>query len=80
MKVVFFLALWFTQPAPEQVCFASDVKAYCCPAACTVKKGPKWYQADEVLRGCMKGLGCSVGDTKGATVGMRCQCSKGGAQ
>jgi hypothetical protein len=53
-------------------CFTSDVRTYCCPAACSVKKSNHWYQADEVLRGCMRGMGCQ-GSVK-ATVGMRCGC------
>ena len=53
------------------VCFSSDVKALCCPSACAVKNSPKWEQANEVLRGCMRGLGCSDGESRGATVAMR---------
>ena len=59
---------------PEPVCFASDVRALCCPGACAAKNGPKWPQADQILQGCMRGLGCSEGDSKGATVGMKCDC------
>lgn len=56
------------------MCFASDVKALCCPGACAAKNGPKWSQASEILRGCMKALGCSDGESKGATVFMKCDC------
>lgn len=62
------LASWLTL----STCFASDVKAYCCPSACAVKKSSHWYQANEVLRGCMRGLGCS--SVEGATVYMKCGC------
>jgi hypothetical protein len=56
------------------MCFSSDVKQLCCPSACATKNSPKWTQADQVLRGCMKGIGCSDGESKNATVGMRCTC------
>jgi hypothetical protein len=56
------------------MCFASDVKALCCPGACVAKIGPKWTQANEILRGCMKGLGCADGESKSATVFMKCDC------
>lgn len=52
-------------------CFAADVKTYCCPSACAAKHSGKWYQANDVLRGCMRGMGC---DANGATVFMRCGC------
>ncbi len=62
----------------EPMCFASDVKALCCPSACAAKNSPKWSQADDILRSCMRGLGCKSG-IDSATVGMRCDCpSKGG--
>ena len=57
------------------LCFSSDIKQYCCPSACATKNSPKWTQADQVLRGCMKGIGCSDGESKGATVGMKCNCA-----
>lgn len=56
----------------QPVCWASDVAALCCPTACATKASPRWSQADEVLRSCMRGLGCSR--VEGATVGMRCGC------
>ena len=58
------------------MCFASDVKALCCPGACAAKNGHKWPQVNEILRGCMKGLGCSDSESKGATVFMKCDCGK----
>lgn len=58
---------------PSELCFTSDVKAYCCPAACGVKNSPKWYDADKVLRTCMKSLGCGSSDS---TVNMTCNCKK----
>ena len=61
-------------PAADPLCFSSDVKTVCCPGACAAKNGPKWTQANEILRGCMKGLGCSDDENKGATVFMRCEC------
>jgi len=61
---------------PVPVCFASDVKSLCCPSACTVKSSPKWPQADAVLKACMRGIGCSAGESKAATVFMRCECRK----
>jgi len=53
-------------------CFQADVKAYCCPSACAAKKSSHWYQADGVLRGCMRGLGCGGSDS--ASVFMLCGC------
>lgn len=64
-------------PAPVPLCFQSDVKTLCCPSACATKASPKWERANEVLRACMKGIGCSDSESKGATVGMKCNCSKG---
>jgi hypothetical protein len=61
----------------EPVCFNSDVKALCCPSACAVKRSLKWSKADETLRACMKGIGCSDSESKSATVFMRCSCSMG---
>ena len=75
MLEVLAIALWFTQP-PEQVCFSSDVKAYCCPSACAVKRSPHWDRADANLQACMRGIVCSEGESKGATVAMRCDCGR----
>lgn len=76
MTALLMIALWFEQPAqPDPVCFASDVAKLCCPSACAVKKSPKWTQADGALRGCMKSIGCSDGESKSATVGTKCNCS-----
>jgi hypothetical protein len=58
----------------EPMCFSSDVQSLCCPAACATRSGPKWSQADDVLRSCAKGIGCSNSETKGASVFMRCNC------
>ncbi len=67
------LSLGFTQPA-EPLCFASDVKAYCCPSACAVKSSPHWDKADATLQSCMKSLGCSDSAAKGKTVSFTCTC------
>lgn len=75
MNFALLLALWFEQP-PAEMCFSSDVKALCCPSACSAKNSPHWDRANAVLRSCMKGLGCSDAESKGATVGMRCDCGK----
>jgi hypothetical protein len=66
--------LFFSWEAAD-LCFASDVRATCCPAACAAKHGRQWPKADEILRGCMRGLGCNDATVEGATVGMRCDCS-----
>ncbi len=60
------------------MCFSSDIQKLCCPSACATKNSSKWTQADGVLRGCMKGIGCSDSESKGATVFMKCNCGKGG--
>ena len=70
------IALWFDLAA-QPLCFASDIKTLCCTSACAAKASPKWTQADQVLRACMKGIGCSDSDSKGATVFMRCECGRG---
>jgi hypothetical protein len=73
MIATLLIVTWFGLETPEQMCFESDIKALCCPGACAAKNSRKWSQANDVLRGCMRGLGCKSGvDT--ATVGMRCDC------
>lgn len=59
-----------------QACMTPDVQAMCCPAACAAKAGPHWPDADEVLRGCMRGLGCDEPGTRSATVSMMCWCGR----
>ena len=56
------------------MCFSGDVKQLCCPSACATKNSPKWTQANDVLRGCMKGIGCSDGESRNVTVGLECNC------
>jgi len=57
-------------------CTSWDVKDNCCPAGCAAKNGTQWSKADQILRACMKGLGCSDSDSKSATVFMKCDCPK----
>lgn len=57
-------------------CFASDVRATCCPSACAARDSAHWYRADAVLRGCMQGLGCDAGAVRTASVTMRCECRR----
>jgi hypothetical protein len=57
-------------------CASWDVKDACCPAGCAAKNGTLWPKADDILRGCMRGLGCNEADVKSATVFMKCDCSK----
>jgi hypothetical protein len=56
-------------------CASWDVREVCCPAGCAARSGRKWSRADEVLRACMRGIGCSPGEVSGATVFIRCDCS-----
>ncbi len=77
MTPLLMAALLLGLNAPDPVCFASEVAKLCCPSACAVKNSPKWERANDVLRGCMKGIGCSDGESKGATVGMKCNCHAG---
>ena len=65
------IALLFVTPEASPMCFASDVRVICCPGACAVKRSVHWTKANEVLRGCMRGIGC---EDNTATVGMRCDC------
>ena len=55
-------------------CMASDVRDVCCPGACAAKNGPNWTRADDILRGCMRGLGCEESDVRGTSVFMACDC------
>lgn len=57
-------------------CAPWDVRETCCAAGCAAKNGPQWPKADEILRGCMRGLGCSESEVRGASVFMRCDCPK----
>ena len=67
------LALLFDlEPSP--MCFASEVRELCCPAACAVREKRMPTDGDRVLRACMAGLGCSEGESKSATAGTRCGC------
>lgn len=63
-------------PDAMPVCFSSDVKQLCCPSACTTKDSTKCTKANDVLRACMKGIGCSDSESKNATVEMRCSCER----
>ena len=58
---------------PATMCFASDVRALCCPMACAMLQSSRWYEADAALRGCMRGLGCKPPASE--TVGMVCECT-----
>jgi hypothetical protein len=42
-----------------------------------VKNSPRWQEADEWLRACMRGVGCT-GDVDVATVATRCMCPQRG--
>lgn len=55
-------------------CSSSDVKNKCCPAACDANKTDH-TKGNQILRGCMKDLGCVSGTTDG-TVFSYCSCSK----
>lgn len=69
------IALLFDlEPAP--MCFTSEVRETCCPAACAVRARRMPSDGDRVLRACLRSLGCP---DDGATVGMRCNCSRDGA-
>lgn len=53
------------------MCFTSDIRATCCPAACAQRMPST---ANTVLRACIAAIGCR---DDSATVGMRCECRKG---
>jgi len=72
--VIAFLWMLLVVLSISGACFQSDVHVYCCPSACAVRNSPKWSDADKVLRSCMRSVGCSDSESKGATVGMRCSC------
>jgi len=58
------------QPAPAAGCFASVYEA-CCQSACRARSGPRWYQSDAILRGCLEAAGC---DTHNPTTRLQCSC------
>lgn len=57
-------------------CAPWDIRDNCCPAGCAAKKTNQWPKADNILRGCMRGLGCTEDQTKSATVFIKCDCPK----
>jgi hypothetical protein len=75
--VIAFLWMLLVLLSTSGACFQSDVRALCCPSACAVKSSPKWSEADQVLRSCMRGLGCNDSESKGASVAMKCSCPRG---
>lgn len=64
-------------PDAAPMCFSSDVKKLCCPVACATKNSPKWTKANDVLRACMKSIGCGESESENATIGMKCECERG---
>jgi hypothetical protein len=77
IATLFIATLFGLEPSePVAGCFSSDVKTLCCPSACAVKDSPKWSTANDVLRACMRGIGCSDSDSKNATVFMKCDCGR----
>jgi hypothetical protein len=74
MLATLLIATLFGIEAEPVVCFSADVQRLCCPAACAAKAGKDWTRADDILRGCMRGIGCGESTTSGATTFMRCGC------
>lgn len=76
LRVVLFL-LALTCPAwtsyATTTCNSWDVEKYCCPAACAAKK-ESGFKENDVLRGCMRGIGCSNDESASATVFQMCRC------
>ena len=70
----------FGPPPALAACASWDVEENCCPAGCAAKNGSQWAKADDILRGCMRGLGCNEDDIQGATVFMRCDCDQKSAR
>jgi hypothetical protein len=65
--------LFFVSPEARAACGSQDVRNSCCPAACDAKKDPKNKdKANEVLRACMKRIGCV--SYSSATVFSYCSC------
>lgn len=56
----------------EEMCFSSDVRAFCCPSACAVKARRMPSDANAVLRGCWASLGCR--GSAPSSVAMYCNC------
>ncbi len=66
----------FSLAAPEALaaCGSQDIHNQCCPTACEANNDPKKKsQANYILRGCMKNLGCKSGLSDG-TVFSYCNC------
>lgn len=58
-------------------CASWDIKELCCPAGCAARKSKShWAKADDILQACMRGIGCTEGESKNASVFMRCDCPK----
>lgn len=72
----FALASAWSPPTASAGCASWDIKDTCCLAGCAAKRGSNWSKADEILRGCMQGLGCSEREVGNATVFMKCDCPK----
>jgi hypothetical protein len=72
--IAFGLGLTSGPSMASAACTPWDIKDTCCLAACAAKRGSNWPKADEILRGCMRGLGCSESEVKDATVFMNCDC------
>ena len=70
----FGVGVTFGPPIASAACTRWDVKDTCCLAGCAAKRGSNWSKADEILRGCMRGLGCGESEVKDATVFMNCDC------
>jgi hypothetical protein len=61
-------------PEALAACASSDVRNKCCPAACDANKSDH-TKGNQILRGCMKDLGCVSGTTDGTVFGY-CSCGK----
>ena len=78
VSLVFLSVLLLGASAEDVVassCTRWDIRDVCCPPACAARSSAHEFQhADEILRGCMRGLGCGDSMTHEAHVLALCDC------
>ena len=67
-------AILFLHLVLENTCTPQDVKEVCCPMVCATKASRCWPKANDNLRLCMQGLGCSKPQVRSANAFNRCGC------
>ena len=71
LSILWIVALFATE---TPACPQWDIQQICCPSACAVLRSTQPFKADDVLQGCMRGLGCREQDVLNAHTTMTCYC------